>query len=85
MKTYGKIFIYELHLCSRGAKTLKLTKTHQPKIVEVRLTSAKLQSIYIKLLEEKDLSVAQFMESLLEQLKCTSRSSLCPVWGRIRL
>lgn len=60
MKTYGKIFIYELHLCSRGAKTLKLTKTHQPKIVEVRLTSAKPQSIYIKLLgkKKKDFSVA---------------------------
>jgi len=72
MKTYGKIFIYELHLCSRGAKTQKLTKTHQPKIAEVRLTSAKPQSIYIKLLEEKDLSVAQFAESMLKQFICMS-------------
>lgn len=72
MKTYGKIFIYELHLCSRGAKTLKLTKTHQPKIVEVRLTSAKPQSISVKLLEEKDLSVAEFVESMLKQFICMS-------------
>lgn len=72
MKTSGKIFIYELHLCSRGAKTLTLTKTHQPKIVEVRLTSAKPRSIYIKLLEEKDLSVAQFVEFVLKQFICMS-------------
>lgn len=72
MKTYGKIFIYELHLCSREAKTLKLTKTHQPKIVEVRLTSAKPQTTYIKLLEEKDLSVPQFVESMLKQFICMS-------------
>lgn len=53
METSGKILIYELHLCARGAKTLKLTKTHQPKIVEGRLTSAKPYSVYTKLLEER--------------------------------